>query len=523
MSKKAYAAIFLASFLFYILVSFVQKTPGYMDAAYYYSVGKQIAAGHGWYEPFIWNYLSSPTSIPTYSFTYWMPLPAIISAAGMLALNSTTFWSSRLFYILLASFVPIINIRFTSRYTNTRLLLWMSALMGVLSGFYLQYFTITDSFIPYMIFGSLYLLLLQTIFIKDGNVKWSIWGGLGILAGLLHLCRADGILWLFAGFIVIAVLLIKKKSWILIINAIPYLFFYLLLMSPWYLRNFSVFHSLFVPGSGLTIYFTKYNDLFSTHPEKITLLNFIKSNPESVILNRVSALKLNLESLIGITGGIVLFPFTIVGVLSQKKETITKFVISMLTAIFIVMTFVFPFAGSRGGFIHSASSLQCYFWAITPLGFENIIKKIAKYRKWKPERSLVLLGSTLIAVLALITTGLFFGKIAGDNKKSSWDAKYMSYVQLNQFLTKCSNDNSPVMINDSPGFYAMTGRSSIQLTVGSLGDTKTTMKKFGSKILVLDEDRSSEYESLYSAQILSEDFTYLGKMDDYVIYQITQE
>lgn len=520
MNKKTYAAIFLVSLIFYLLVSIFQKTPGYMDAAYYYSMGKQITAGKGWFEPFIWNYLTSPTTLPTNSFTYWMPLPAIISAAGMLILRSTSFWSSRLIYIILASFIPIINISFTSRYTSKKILLLMSASLGIFSGFYLQYFTISDSFIPYMVLGSLYLLPLQRVFANNGLAKWYIWGSLGLISGLLHLCRADGILWLFAGFVVIIVYLIKNNNWDQAFTFIPFIFSYLLIMSPWYLRNLSFFNSFFAPGSGLAIFFTKYNDLFTIHPEKLSFSSFILSNPLGILDNRLLALRMNIESLLGVTGELILFPFMIVGVISLRKESITKFTVYMMAAIFIVMTFVFPFAGSRGGFIHSASSLQCFFWAITPIGFDLSIKKIAKWRSWKPERSIALLGSTLISVLVIITGGLFFGKVIGWKDNSGWDNKYQSYVQLEEFLNNYLPDNSPIMINDSPGFYTMTGRSAIQLTVGSLSDTKSTMSKFGSKILVLDEDHSSEYSNLYSTEINSKDFVFLGKLDNYVVYQI---
>ena len=522
MNKKTYAAIFLASLIFFLLVSLLQKTPGYMDAAYYYSMGKQITAGHGWYEPFIWNYLASPSTIPTNSFTYWMPLPSILSAVGMLILRSTSFWSSRLIYIILASFIPIINISFTSRYTNKKILLFMSASLGVFSGFYLQYFTISDSFIPYMVLGSLFLLLLQRIFINNGIAQWYIWGGLGLVAGLLHLCRADGILWLLAGFVVIIAYLIKNKKWNEILAFIPLIFFYCLIMMPWYFRNFVLFNSIFAPGSGLALYFTKYNDLFTIHPEQLSLLSFLASNPAEIFSNRLLALRINFGSLLGVTGGLILFPFMIVGAISLRKKAITKFSACMMAAIFIVMTFIFPFAGSRGGFIHSASSLQCFFWAITPIGFDLSIRKIAMWRSWKPERSIALLGSTLIAALVLITGGLFLGKVIGENDNSGWDKKYQSYVQLEKLLEDYLPDDSPIMINDSPGFYTMTGRSAIQLTVGSLSDAQLTMQKFGSKILVIDEDHSSEFEPLYTADVKSNNFIYLGQMDNYVVYQITQ-
>jgi len=47
-----------------LLTAWLLKQPGYTDA-YYYAVGaQQLAGGHGFEEPFIWNYLDPPESVP---------------------------------------------------------------------------------------------------------------------------------------------------------------------------------------------------------------------------------------------------------------------------------------------------------------------------------------------------------------------------------------------------------------------------------------------------------------------------
>jgi len=99
MSRRQYVLLYLASLLFWLLLSTLQKTPGYMDAAYYTLMGKQIAAGQGGVEPFIWTYLANPAQLPNISFTYWMPLTSVIAALGMILFHSQSFFcSSLLFY-----------------------------------------------------------------------------------------------------------------------------------------------------------------------------------------------------------------------------------------------------------------------------------------------------------------------------------------------------------------------------------------------------------------------------------------
>ncbi|MDO9130603.1 MAG: hypothetical protein Q7U34_12130, partial [Anaerolineales bacterium] len=47
-----------------------QSVPGYMDADYYYAGGLQLAAGRGFTEPYLWNYLDDPASLPHPSHAY---------------------------------------------------------------------------------------------------------------------------------------------------------------------------------------------------------------------------------------------------------------------------------------------------------------------------------------------------------------------------------------------------------------------------------------------------------------------
>ncbi|HQN44554.1 MAG TPA: hypothetical protein PLA25_10495, partial [Anaerolineaceae bacterium] len=63
-----------------------QRSPGYMDSAYYYIGARQLASGQSLTEPILWNYLDDPAGLPHPSHTYWMPLTSLVSSLGMLLL-----------------------------------------------------------------------------------------------------------------------------------------------------------------------------------------------------------------------------------------------------------------------------------------------------------------------------------------------------------------------------------------------------------------------------------------------------
>ena len=82
MNWRHYLVLFVIGLAVPFAVSRYQSLPGYMDADYYFAGGIQLATGKGFTEPYIWNYLSDPQTLPTPSHTYWMPLASIVSAIG---------------------------------------------------------------------------------------------------------------------------------------------------------------------------------------------------------------------------------------------------------------------------------------------------------------------------------------------------------------------------------------------------------------------------------------------------------
>lgn len=82
MSWKYYLLFGCLSLMILIPISFVQTTPGYLDAEYYcataaYSKRQRLL------EPFIRNYLNSFYSIHQPAFDFWMPLPSYLAALEM--------------------------------------------------------------------------------------------------------------------------------------------------------------------------------------------------------------------------------------------------------------------------------------------------------------------------------------------------------------------------------------------------------------------------------------------------------
>ena len=211
MKKLDYLIFFFLSLLVLSLVGYFQTSPGYMDADYYFAGGTFLAENRGLNEPFIWNYLDNPQSVPHPAFTYWMPLAALISAASMVVTQRVDFSSARIGFLLLAACIAPLTAYLSYRLNRTRWGALISGGLAIVAGFYLAYLPTTDTFAVYMLLGTLLLLLAIPQENPPGRLRWFLIPWLaGILAGLMNLARADGILWL--GFAIIILFLLPDPQ-----------------------------------------------------------------------------------------------------------------------------------------------------------------------------------------------------------------------------------------------------------------------------------------------------------------------
>jgi hypothetical protein len=189
-----------------------------------------------------------------------------------------------------------------------------------------------------------------------------------------------------------------------------------------------------------------------------------------------------------------------------------------------MMSFIFPFAGSRGGFFHSASAFQVFFWAISACGFEISVRWIAEKRHWQVKKSIPLLGSTLVLVFAIISGLSLMIKIIGlTDLSTGWDKPSENYQLVDSYLRQKTGDaDSRVMVNDSPGFYAATGRVAIQEAKADLTTIAQMFSKYQAKYLLVGKDHLPALDAFYKSKADQTNFKFIGTNGDYVIYEYLQ-
>ncbi|HEX2979556.1 MAG TPA: hypothetical protein VHO48_04775, partial [Anaerolineaceae bacterium] len=417
--------LFLLGLIVTLGVAQFESTPGYMDAEYYFAGGQRLAQGAGFSEPFLWNYLDSPAGLPHASHLYWMPLASILAAVGMRIAGGVSFFAGRWLFILLTALVAPLTGWTAFRLTGKAGQALLAGILAAFSGFYLPYAATTDTFAVTMLLGTMFLLI--------SGVFWSaqyprkqlfLAGSLGLIAGFMHLSRADGILWLgLAGLIVITKLvqvsrlqkidnahsqqdtsssrMIARGVALLVVVGVGYL----VVISPWYLRNIQMFGSVFSPGSNRTLWLTDYDQMFSLDPANLNVETWLASGIQGILKPRLDALTKNLTTALIVQGGIFLVPLILAGGWAHRKDARVRIAGLAWLMIFLAMTVIFPLAGYRGGFLHSGAAIQPMLWALAPSGLDVFLRWGSRARKWNLRQAwrVFAVGA---AGLAILTSGL---------------------------------------------------------------------------------------------------------------------
>lgn len=358
MKKFNIITLFVLGMATGIFMLWIRPYTGYMDADYYFATAREIFKGNGFIQNFLWNYLDQPKELPHPSFTYWMPLSSLLAVFGLWLVQADTLLAARLPFVLIYSFVPVGTALVAFRMTSDRTTGWIAGLLGVFSGFYIRFSSEPDSFGITMILGTAIILLVST---KHNGYKWFFVPFLtGISCGLMHLARADGILWmalagvgLFNSFITLRLdkfqnNFIKPNIAKLILSLMLLGAGYLLIMFPWYSRNLILFNSIFPPGNVRALFLIEYDQLFAFPSESINAVTWVSNGLGNIIRNIVSALGSNLLTAAIVQGNIVMLPLVFLAMINEKKAAVTKMTVSAWIVIFLIMSLVFPFAGKRG-------------------------------------------------------------------------------------------------------------------------------------------------------------------------------
>jgi hypothetical protein len=450
-----------------------------------------------------------------------MPLASIVSALGMWVTGQSTYAAGRLPFLLLSACVPLLTAALAFNVSGQTRLAMVSGLLSIFSLYYAPFMPVPDNYALYMLFGSAFLLL------APRHEKW-IPVTLGALAGLMTLARSDGLLWLgLAGLTLIWQATHKEndpkttfEEWLRVIVPAGFLAIlgYLVTMGFWHLRNMNLFDSLLTPGGGRLLWLQNYNQTFIYPAESLTRESFLQAGWDSALQNRVRAFSANLGNAFGAQGGIFLFPFILIGLWQLRQDLRTKIAVTGWLLLFVVMTVIFPFAGSRGSFFHAGAAFQPYWWVAAPIGLEAVLSWARSRGQFTDRNAPYFLQSLLVLLAIFMTVYLVNFRVIS----SGWAKDDVIYPSVEKTLLQ--NGIQPqdvVIVRNPPGYFIASGRSSIALPFGDESTILSVAKKYDARYLVLEKGGTFQsIQDLYDEPQSNPSFVYIGEVDEAKLYRI---
>jgi hypothetical protein len=508
-TKRLYLLLFLLGILVLIPIAYFQSTPGYMDADYYFAGALRLVEGAGFTELVLWNYLDDPAGLPHPSHAYWMPTASLLAFLGMVVFQGNSFNSATIGYLLIAGLIPPLTAALAYTITNRRENAIYSGVLAALPVYYLAYLSTTDTFAIYMVLGALWFLLVGTITkysseIDTNIIVYGLIFVLGVISGLMHLTRADGVLWLAFGLLYIILLRQKNeskfRSFRNFLIAFAFLVLgYLLIMGPWMGRNLSAFGTPLSPGGLNILWLNDYDELFSYPASILTFQRWWDSGLEKILHIRIHASGQNLQTALAVQGGIILAPLIILGMWHYKGDMRIKlgFVAWLIT--FLVMTVVFAEVGWRGGFFHSGAALQPLFWALAPVGLDSFVNWGARVRGWNVEQARIVFRTGVIGLLIILTVFIAWGRVIGSSTYDPvWEKDANKVLMIESVLSSLgATPENVVMVNNAPGYYAKNVRPAISIPNGDEQTALAVARRYGAHYLLLEENHPQGLDDLY--------------------------
>jgi hypothetical protein len=425
--------------------------PTFTDAYYHFNAAARLAGGQGLTDAYLWQYIGAPASLPAPSHLYWMPLTSLTAAVGMTLLNAPgNHAAAQLLFIAMLAFVGCVGFWLGKRLGGGARQAWLAGLLTLCSGFFVRFWGSIDTFTPYAFAGAL-CLLATGLALERGKLGW--WALAGASAALGHLARADGVLLLIVGTLMIGWLWDRVPLRTRALRLLVLVGAYLLVMSPWFIRNLNTIGTPLPLGGAQAIWFREYNDIFS-YPPDASPASLFSDGLTTFISSRWEALTNNFNTFLVVEGMAVFTPLMLLGLWVKRREKLLRPFWLYALGLHLAMTFVFPFPGYRGGLFHSAAALVPFWMALSLVGLDAAVDWIARRRRhWRASSAKLIFGIGFL--LMAIGLSAFTTLSAQSN---STDGNPL-YSELDTRLPA----EARIMANDPAAIYYYTGRGGVVL------------------------------------------------------------
>jgi 4-amino-4-deoxy-L-arabinose transferase-like glycosyltransferase len=462
--------------------------PAYPDSYYYVNVARELASGNGFQVDFIWNFvdvggrLPVNASLPIPSNAHWMPLAALVQVPFIWILGPTAAASGLPFWLCAAAVAPVTW--WIGR--DAGLAAWpaaAAALLTAVPGAVAPYLGQPDNFSLFMLLGALALWCCARGLRGDRRA----FAAGGVVVGLAFLSRNDGVL-LAIPFALAALwdTLRRRPPVIGRWPAVACLVAFLVVASPWLLRQLVVFGSLSPSAAGGRILFiSEYRDLYSVSSEA-TLSSFLGQGLGPLLASRANGLAAALGIFATMPLLLFLTPLTVLGAWLRRRDPAFVPWLVYAASLFAFSALLFAVHVPYGTFLHSAVALVPHAYLLALIGVGALVGWVAARRpQWNAPRATRVF--TAMAVVVVVV-----GAVGGTWLVSSrWRAERDVRVAVAAGLADAPPTDR-LMSPDSGAYRYFAGRAGIVTPDDPLPVVEQALRAYDIRWLVLERDHVTE-------------------------------
>ena len=492
------ASLFLLALAIRAVLAWLTPDPAYPDSAYYVDIARNLAAGRGFSENFLWTFIDvggripANPHLPVPSNAHWAPLASIVQVPFIWLLGPTQLASLLPFVLVGALAAPLAWA--IARDAGAPPPVQIGAgVLGAVPGLTTVFMAQPDNFALTMVLG--------------GTALWFTSRGLrgharsfvaaGLLIGLATLARTDGLLLAAAPAAAVARdrwRTLRRRPHLVAVPehpgapVIPFAaavgcaLAFLVVVGPWWLRQLAVFGSI-SPSTGAGILWLRSFAELNSVTAPRTLAAFLSQPLGDLVGSRVLGFVAAIGIYIALVCAVFLAPFAAIGWWRRRRSLETGPWLVAALVLLLVSGLLFAIHVPNGMFLHASVALApCTYW----LAMEGI----AGCAGWAAarRRSLDAASLTRLLMAALLAIVIAGSALAAVTVRSGWESTLGERRQLTTAIDQLAAPGDLLMSIDTATFEYLTGRGGIVIPDDPLPVIEQAARAYNVRWLILERN-----------------------------------
>lgn len=473
----------------------IVSQPGYTDSYYFTDVAVRLAHGQGLTADFLWSPVEGGAtpldlSLPVTSHLFWVPLPTVLAAVGILLFGSLleTFRAAQIPFIVVAALIPVATYRAArSLGAGERYALASAALVG-LGGLLAPGLVAVDAFAPAALVGTLFFIAYRRA--ATGDVRWGV--AAGALVGVLYLARTEGALF---GLALVALLAVPRAR----AAALAGCAVALAIGAAWLARDMmsGVPSDLFARSALLM----RYEDFFAYDP---TFVGAPGTSIGDFIAAKGGALLQNAGTFL-FTYALVLIVPLVMGIRALRDRADVRAWAGLALVVYLAQSLVWTLHSTRGSYFHSLAAFFPFGSAIAAAGAQRLLA-----------------GRTPQVAAAWIWGALLIVAATSYGAVTQWDASFNGTARARAAALHAIPDG-PFLAIDAAAWRWISGRAVAVTPADGVAAAACVAARVGARSIVLEPAHFSAYESLYDGTDVPPPFGPVDRDGSLTVYPIRGE